>query len=57
MMQLISGSTTLTNQRLDNLSKEIAGLKESLEFTQEKTKEKLNKINKTISTEERNLFY
>ena len=57
MIQLISGSTTLTNQRLDNLSKEIAELKESLEFTQEKTKEKLNKINKTISTEERNLFY
>ena len=57
MMQLISGSTTLTNQRLDNLSKEIAGLKESLEFTQEKTKEKLNKINETISTVERNLFY
>ena len=57
MMQLISGSTTLTNQRLDNLSKEIAGLKESLVFTQEKTKEKLNKINETISTVERNLFY
>ena len=32
IIQLISGNTTLTNQRLDNLSKEIAGLKESLEF-------------------------
>ena len=27
IMQLISGNTTVTNQRLDNLSKEIAGLK------------------------------
>ena len=56
IIQLISGNTTLTNQRLDNLSKEIVGLKESLEFTQEKTKEKLNKINETISTMERNLI-
>ena len=37
IMQLISGSTTLINQRLDNLSKEIADLEESLEFTQEET--------------------
>ena len=34
-MQLISGNETPTNQRLNNLSKEIADLKESLEFTQE----------------------
>ena len=26
IMQLISGNSTLTNQRLDNLSKKIAGL-------------------------------
>ena len=32
IMQLISGNTTLTNQRLDNHSKEIADLKKSLEF-------------------------
>ena len=32
IIQLISGNTTLTNQRLHNLSKEIAGLKESVEF-------------------------
>ena len=31
LMQLISGNTTLTNQRLDNLSKEISDLKERLE--------------------------
>ena len=31
LMQLISGNTTLTNQSLDNLSKEISDLKERLE--------------------------
>ena len=56
IMQLISGNTTLTNQRLDNLSKEIADLKESLEFTQEETEEKLNKLNEKITTMEKNLF-
>ena len=34
-MQLTSENTTLTNQRLDNLNKEIGRLKESLEFTEE----------------------
>ena len=56
IMQLISGNTTLTNQRLDNLSKEIADLKESLEFTQEGTEEKFNKLNEKITSMERNLF-
>ena len=42
-MQLISRNTTLTNQRLDNLSKEVVDLKENLEFTQEETEEKFNK--------------
>ena len=55
IMQLISGNTALTNQRLDNLSKEIAGLKESLDFTQEETEEKINKMNETISAMKRNL--
>ena len=50
-MQLTS-NTTLIN----NFSKEIAGLKESLEFTEEETEEKLNKIIGKISTMERNLF-
>ena len=44
IMQLISGNTTLTNQRLEVLSKEIADLKASLEFTQEKTEGKFNKV-------------
>ena len=56
IMQLISGNTTLTNQRLDNLSKEIADLKESLEFTQEETEEKFSKLNEKITSMERNLF-
>ena len=52
-MQLISGKRTLTNQRLDNLRKEIADLKESLEFTQEETEGKFNKSNEKITTMER----
>ena len=56
IMQLISGNTTLTNQRLDNLSKEIADLKESLEFTQEETEGKFSKLNEKITSMERNLF-
>ena len=52
----MSGNTTLENQRLDNISKEIADLKESLEFTQEETEGKFNKLNEKITTMERNLF-
>ena len=55
----MSGNTTLENQRPDNLSnlrKEIADLKESLEFTQEETEGKFNKLNEKITTMERNLF-
>ena len=49
-------NTTLTNQRLDNPSKEIADLKESLKFTKEETEGKYNKLNGKITTMERNLF-
>ena len=41
IMQLFSGNTARANQRLDNLSKEIADLKESLEFTQEENRRKI----------------
>ena len=44
IMQLISGNATVKNQRLDNLSKDIADLKEILEFTQEETKVKFNTL-------------
>ena len=56
IMQLISGNTTLTNQRLHNLSKETADLKESLEFTQEETEGKFSTLNEKISTMEKSLF-
>ena len=44
-MQLISGNTALKNQRLDNLSKEVADLKESMELIQEESQGKFNKLN------------
>ena len=53
IMQFISGNTTLKNQRLDNLSNEIADLKESLEFTQEETEGKFSTLNEKISTMEK----
>lgn len=34
LIELISGNTTLTNQRSDNLSKKVNDLKESLQTTQ-----------------------
>ena len=55
-MELISGNTTLPNQRLDNLSKEIANLKGSLQFTPQETEGKLNKLNEETSRMEINLF-
>ena len=56
IMQLISGNTTLKNRRLDNLSKEIAGLKESLKFTQEEIEGEFNELNEKITPTEKNLF-
>ena len=55
-MQLVSWRTTLVNQGLNHLSKDIADLKESLEFTQGETEGKFNKLNEKITTMERNLF-
>lgn len=46
IMQLISGNTTLANQRFSNPSKEIADLKEFLEFTEGENKQKFNKLKK-----------
>ena len=56
IMQLISGKKTLKNQRLGNLSKETADLKEILESTQEETEEKFSKLNGKITSMKRNLF-
>ena len=52
IMQMISGNKAQTNKRLHNLSKEIAGLKESLELTQKDNEEKFNQIIEEISTME-----
>ena len=49
IMQLISGNPILTNQRLDSLSKDIADLKEILEFTQEETKGKFNTLQNILN--------
>ena len=51
IIQLILGNRTLKNQiiSLDNLSKETVDLKESLEFTQEKTEGNFNRLNEKIS--------
>ena len=56
IMHLTSGNTTQTNLRLDNLSKETADLRESLEFTQEETEENFSKLNEKITSMERNLL-
>ena len=42
-MQLISGNKTLINQRLDNFTKVITGLRQSLVITQEETEQKFKK--------------
>ena len=55
-MQLISRNITLTNQRLDNFSKEVAGLKKVSNSLKRKKKKNFNKINETISTLKKNLF-
>ena len=46
IMQLISGKTTLANQRFSNPSKEIADLKKFLEFTEVENKQKFSKLKK-----------
>ena len=44
VVQLISGNNSLTNQRLDSLSKDINELKESLEFSQNEYDDKFKNI-------------
>ena len=48
ILVLISGNNSLTNQRLDNLSKDINDLKESLEFSQNKSDDKFRNIGDKI---------
>ena len=54
ILALISGNNSLTNQRLDNLSKDINDLKESLEFSQNEYDDKFKNMgDKTQKLEER----
>ena len=54
ILSLISGNNSLTNQRLDYLSKDINDLKESLEFSQNEYDDKfMNKGNKIQKLEEK----
>ena len=48
ILVLISGNNSLTNQRLDNLSKGINDLKESLEFSQNKSDDKFRNMGDKI---------
>ena len=48
ILVLISGNNWLTNQRLDNLSKDINDLKESLEFSQNKSDDKFRNMGDKI---------
>ena len=54
ILVLISGNNSLTNQRLDNLSKDINDLKESLEFSQNKSDDKFrNMVDKIQKLEQK----
>ena len=53
VLELISGKTSLTNQRIDSLSKDMNDLKESLKFSQNEYHEKLKNMgNKVQKLEE-----
>ena len=55
-MQSISGNTALRDKILVNLSKDVADLKESLQFIKHEAEQKFSKINEKISTLEGNLL-
>ena len=59
ILALISGNNSLTNQRLDNLSKDINDLKESLEFSQNECDDKFKNMGDKIQKpeEKTNLKY
>ena len=48
MKEIISANIKNTNDRLDNILKEILDLKESLEFTQDQMKDDISKIKKEV---------
>ena len=48
ILALISGNNSLTNQRLDNLSKDINDMKESLKFSQNEYDDKFKNVGDKI---------
>ena len=48
MKEIISANIKNTNDRLDNILKEILDFKESLEFTQDQMKDDISKIKKEV---------
>ena len=48
ILALISGNNSLTNQRLDNLGKDINDLKESLEFSKDEYDDKFKNMSDKI---------
>ena len=55
LMQIISGNTQLTNQRLDALTKDITDLKESLQFTQNEVDDKFKNLEERVKSIESEL--
>ena len=55
MKEIISANIKNTNDRLDNILKEILDLKESLEFTQDQMKDDISKIKKEVKKLEKDI--
>ena len=53
ILALISGNNSLTNERLDSLSKDINDLKESLEFSQNEYDDKFKNMGDKVQKLER----
>ena len=53
--EMISANIKNTNDRLDNILKEIADLKESLEFTEDQMKDEISEIKKELKKPDKNI--
>ena len=53
--QMINANMKNTNDRLDNIPKEVADLKESLEFRQDKMKDDISGIKKELKELDKNI--
>ena len=52
---MINANVKNTNDRLDNISKVVADLKQSLEFTQDQMKDDISDIKKELKRLDRNI--